>query len=344
LLALQNAARLDPESFYAHYSLSNALAKTNQPGDWRLADKHYEIALELSGHEEDPPGQSLAAIALTSHGALLRRIAYRDGVVESGRNFMVQAREKFELVVYIVKNGGAPPAAATDAIGYLRDLLRIADDTSEKERLMEWAVRNGIWRDKRQCPRVFNHALYDAMPKPIDPWLQDLEQFLALQRAKTEWHRISDEYDAARRRGLQPVGQRVDADTELYDGRSGQDWSEFPILAEGVEFAKDVAPTTTEIFRHVVSRMGQVAFSVIAPGTRIEPHCGPTNEMITCHLGLRIPDASVEELGISVGGKARGWREGEWICFEDSFEHYVWNNAQTPRAVLLVNLKHPYLR
>jgi len=37
--------------------------------------------------------------------------------------------------------------------------------------------------------------------------------------------------------------------------------------------------------------LGYVFFSVLSPGTRIEPHCGASNLRLRCHLPLQLPTA-----------------------------------------------------
>ena len=37
--------------------------------------------------------------------------------------------------------------------------------------------------------------------------------------------------------------------------------------------------------------LGYVFFSVLLPGTRIEPHCGASNLRLRCHLPLQLPVA-----------------------------------------------------
>ena len=39
----------------------------------------------------------------------------------------------------------------------------------------------------------------------------------------------------------------------------------------------------------------------------------------------------------------RTWREGEFIVFDDSFEHEVWHDGNSTRLVLIVDLWHPDL-
>eukprot|EP00927_Polykrikos_kofoidii_P038052 TRINITY_DN32315_c0_g1_i1.p1 TRINITY_DN32315_c0_g1~~TRINITY_DN32315_c0_g1_i1.p1 ORF type:complete len:258 (+),score=37.73 TRINITY_DN32315_c0_g1_i1:104-877(+) len=85
---------------------------------------------------------------------------------------------------------------------------------------------------------------------------------------------------------------------------------------------------------------GNAIFSRLAPRTRLQPHCGPTNTRLTCHMGIDVP---AEGCGMRVGGEARCWREGECIVFDDSWEHEVWNESTRSRVVLLVNFWHPDL-
>ena len=39
----------------------------------------------------------------------------------------------------------------------------------------------------------------------------------------------------------------------------------------------------------------------------------------------------------------RTWKEGEFIVFDDSFEHEVWHRGVKTRLVLIVDLWHPDL-
>ena len=80
--------------------------------------------------------------------------------------------------------------------------------------------------------------------------------------------------------------------------------------------------------------------SILAPGARIIPHVGPTNERLALSVGL----AGLGLAEIRVGGTWRKWSVGEAIVFDDSFEHEVRNNGSAhPRAVLIVHFPHPQL-
>ena len=49
------------------------------------------------------------------------------------------------------------------------------------------------------------------------------------------------------------------------------------------------------------------------------------------------------KLYIEVGGEKRGWRQGEVLLFDDSYEHEVWNLSKAARLVLIVDMWHPML-
>lgn len=60
-------------------------------------------------------------------------------------------------------------------------------------------------------------------------------------------------------------------------------------------------------------------------------HCGPTNCRLRAHLGLKVP----EKTSIRVATETKTWRDGQWLIFDDSYEHEVWHNGTTPRLVLI---------
>lgn len=78
-------------------------------------------------------------------------------------------------------------------------------------------------------------------------------------------------------------------------------------------------------------------FSLLEPGGRILPHCGPFAGCIRVHLCLTGPND--DRCYISVGGKKYSWREGEIVCFNDTYRHYVVNNTDKERVVLFLDVE-----
>lgn len=92
---------------------------------------------------------------------------------------------------------------------------------------------------------------------------------------------------------------------------------------------------------------GNALFSVLQPGSCIEPHTGPCNYRLRCHLPLIVPSG----YSIKVGRDISMWEEGKLVIFDDSFVHEVWSDlaegqeSQTGcnigRAVLIFDIWHP---
>ena len=93
---------------------------------------------------------------------------------------------------------------------------------------------------------------------------------------------------------------------------------------------------------------GRCYVSLMLPGTRVAPHCGPTNHRLRLHLPIFLPEvAGAQRLGIVVAGTTREWERGRCLVFDDSFEHEVQlppvapGTVPTPRVLLVVDLWHP---
>ena len=87
---------------------------------------------------------------------------------------------------------------------------------------------------------------------------------------------------------------------------------------------------------------GNAMFSVLEPGSSIEPHTGPCNYRLRCHLPLVTPPGYM----IKVGKDVSSWEEGKLMIFDDSFVHEVWhdgeeNDLNGGRAVLIFDIWHP---
>jgi hypothetical protein len=112
--------------------------------------------------------------------------------------------------------------------------------------------------------------------------------------------------------------------------------------AEGVGGALARCPATAALLAAVPRNYGHAFFSVLAPGTHITPHCGPSNKKLRVHLPLLVPPGAAR---MRVGGATVELQEGRALCFQDSHEHEAWVDAGAPfpRAVLIVDVWHAAL-
>ena len=113
---------------------------------------------------------------------------------------------------------------------------------------------------------------------------------------------------------------------------------------EGVGGALAHCPATAALLARAPRAYGHAFFSVLAPGTHIAPHCGPSNKKLRVHLPLVVPPGA-GAARMRVGGVTHALQEGRALCFQDSWEHEAWVDAAAPcaRAVLVVDLWHAAL-
>lgn len=78
---------------------------------------------------------------------------------------------------------------------------------------------------------------------------------------------------------------------------------------------------------------GDIYFSILAPGTRIKPHCGPTNLRMRYHLTIY----PAEGARIRLGDEWRSWEPDRCLVLDDSVEHEVIHDGNEPRVVLIMD-------
>ena len=100
---------------------------------------------------------------------------------------------------------------------------------------------------------------------------------------------------------------------------------EFPVIAE-----------VLKKIPHLITAQ----ISVLEPHTKIKPHFGSSNAVIRSHLAIQIP-GKLPELGMKMLHEERSWEEGKVVSFCETYRHYVWNNTDYPRIVLLIDTIHP---
>ncbi len=89
----------------------------------------------------------------------------------------------------------------------------------------------------------------------------------------------------------------------------------------------------------IAKRSPMALYSLLKPGTHIQPHHGLLNTRLICHVPLIAPEGCT----LRVGNETRAWREGETLIFDDSFEHEAWNRSDRTRIVLLFEIWRPEL-
>lgn len=98
-------------------------------------------------------------------------------------------------------------------------------------------------------------------------------------------------------------------------------------------------PKTLEIIKSM-PEMVSSSFSMLAPNSKIVPHCGDTNGIYRCHLGLSIP-AALPHCGFRVGDEWQSWEEGKVLTFIDANNHEAINLTEHNRFIFLCDVIRP---
>ena len=131
-------------------------------------------------------------------------------------------------------------------------------------------------------------------------------------------------------------------------------WSKIYFLNQGsrCEQNRIMYPETWRVLSNCSNLMrnclfGYQFFSVLKPGSTINPHVGPTNVRLRGHLSIQIPNLlSSEYCHMNVNGQETSWESDCMIVFDDSFLHsvvYDADSSRSERVVLLLDFWHPDL-
>ena len=87
-------------------------------------------------------------------------------------------------------------------------------------------------------------------------------------------------------------------------------------------------------------RSPMALWSLLKPGTPIQPHHGMLNPRLICHIPLVVN----ADCALRVGPETRMWEIGKALIFDDSFEHEAWNRGAETRVILLFEIWRPEIR
>jgi aspartate beta-hydroxylase len=204
--------------------------------------------------------------------------------------------------------------------------------------------------DPHQRPRFF---FFPGLPNPpyhdpfLQPWAPRLQAAFAQIRAEAlqvlqdETHRLPD--------FIQPRDGSPEYVSSVSRDGPAPAWKAFFFYRHGRRHEANNArcPTTSAALEsielcHIDDQAPEVLFSVLAPGSYINPHHGVTNVRLVMHLPLIVPPGSDCALHL-VGHGEHAWREGELVMFDDTYLHEAWNRSAQARVVLLMDCWNPHL-
>lgn len=110
-------------------------------------------------------------------------------------------------------------------------------------------------------------------------------------------------------------------------------WKTVAIRTWGIHLYENYKyfPKTLEVINSI-PELVSASFNLLEPGGHIVPHCGDTNGIFRCHLGLKIP-GSLPECGFRVGVEKKSWEEGKLLIFTDAHNHEAFNYTNENRFI-----------
>lgn len=218
---------------------------------------------------------------------------------------------------------------------HLGDALFRTGQHNESHEIYKLGAEKGVF------PSFWQRSLYNVDGLTARPWWTKSQSGSSkfLTKLEQNWEIIRDE-------GLMNLDEKRGVfELENEDLREEGDWRQFTLYSQGRKHDQNCkkAPKTCALlegFTEAVNcKRGQIKYSVMQPGVHVWPHCGPTNCRIRSHLGLVIPDGA----RIRIANETRTWKLGEFIIFDDSFEHEVWHDGTSLRLVFIIDMWHPEL-
>lgn len=168
----------------------------------------------------------------------------------------------------------------------------------------------------------------------------DPKQFEFTETLEANWQTICDEVSKIleHRDGI-PSFDQISPDQKRIS--KGGNWRTFFLFGFGKRLEKNCieAPVTAALLEQIPG-LQTAWFSILAPGYHIPAHRGVTKGILTCHLGLIIPEKR-EQCRIRVEDQTLFWQEGKTLTFCDSYDHEVWNDTDEERTVLLIQFDRP---
>lgn len=203
-----------------------------------------------------------------------------------------------------------------------------------RQKRRRWVKRLG-----KRVTRSMSDFLGRQSLVPDTPVL-DPAQFDFTGKLEANWQAICDEARTIlQHRESIPSFDQVSPDQQRIS-KDGS-WRTFFLFGFGERLPKNCAkaPATAELLEQVPG-LQTAWFSILAPGYHIPAHRGVTKGILTCHLGLIIPEKR-EKCRLRVEDQTLVWQKGKTLMFCDGYDHEVWNDTDEERTVLLIQFDRP---
>lgn len=178
---------------------------------------------------------------------------------------------------------------------------------------------------------LYDHKEYKSNDKPF----VDMNSYKGIIDLQNDWEHVFNEF-----KNYSNVNT-IESHFNTMMVEKPKSWRVRSLRVWGTEMydVQKYFPETMKMLNSIPNVVS-MGFNILEPNSKIKPHCGDTNAIYRCHLGLQIPK-DYKACAIKVLDEERHWTEGKVIGFEDAFKHEAWNNSQDIRIILLFDVLKP---
>ncbi|KAM3727269.1 Aspartyl/asparaginyl beta-hydroxylase [Dirofilaria immitis] len=267
------------------------------------------------------------------------KISPTNGIAQAYYGYILKLEGDFENgILYMRKGLRAVREVIADPRFYYHfgEALTRLGKKQEAYRVYSIGAKVGLF------PSPYQRSFYNVEGLTARPWWSVEQTFCSkhLKKIERQWTIIREEAEAIL--SNQPYLFEPEHEDLIIDGQ----WSAYSLYSSNSWNVSNClkAPKTCNIMRTFKDSSdclkSEIKFSFLASGTRVWPHCGYSNYRLQAHLGLIISS----EARLRVGHEVRGWKAGQFLIFDDSFEQELWfegASANKYRLILRVDLWHP---
>ncbi|MEB7510657.1 aspartyl/asparaginyl beta-hydroxylase domain-containing protein [Serratia marcescens] len=175
------------------------------------------------------------------------------------------------------------------------------------------------------------------------PVLDSAALFPDAERFTAQWRQIREEaLTVANDLHNIPRFHEIMIQQESISANDARDWRMFIMKAYGQPIDRNLArcPTLAALIASSPDVLS-ASLSFLAPGKQVPPHRGPFRGILRGYLVLDMPKRAdgVPAAVLKVDGREYRLHEGEFMLWDDTFEHEVWNDSPQVRTVLLLDIR-----
>jgi beta-hydroxylase len=188
-----------------------------------------------------------------------------------------------------------------------------------------------------------NCLLYLFSCKKVRQPIIDTLQYKELDELRKNWEVIRDEALALQHGGeLENINKPgSDASYDLgFRTFHKYGWRKYYLKWYGYTHtsAQQQCPKTTEILSKIKNINGAM-FAYMPGNSELTRHLDPVACSLRYHLGLETPNS--KDCFINVDGEAYAWQDGKDLLFDETYLHFVKNNTDESRLILMCDFNRP---